>query len=142
MMNEDNYEPTIASPLVGEIDILFIQPTDVPCCLGPRQQTLNDEMRDVVMSREVGNEKNRAGPQPKETKVYIEEQETKLVYLDELISRHQASVSLHEKEIRRLRSLMASCRVRKNQRQADHAFADKVAYLAQLIKDPSKRKLI
>ena len=87
----------------------------MPCCLGPRQQTLNDEMRDVV--------------------IYSEN-------LDELISRHQASVSLHEKEMRRLRSLMASCKVRMNQRQADQTFADNVAYLAQLIKDPSKRKLI
>ena len=55
-MTQEN-EP-IAAPNVREreTDILFIKPRDVPdvICIGPRQQTLNDEMRDEVMSNQGG----------------------------------------------------------------------------------------
>ena len=139
-MTQENFWP-IAAPNVREreTDILFIKPRDVVpdvICIGPRQQTLNVEMRDEVMSNQGGLEKKSAGPARKKTKVYVEEQQMKLLYLEELIKRHSKSIKLHNREIMRLRSHKASCRVRNNQREGDHAFAEDVAYLIQFLRDP------
>ena len=60
----------------------------------------------------------------------------KLLYLEELIKRHSKSIKRHNREIMRLRSHKASYRVRMNQREGDHAFAEDVAYHIQFLRDP------